>query len=258
MKNVKILVATHKKYKMPDDLYYVPVHAGKKGKPDLGYIGDNIGDNISDRNLYYSELTCMYWAWKNICADYIGLSHYRRHFSNGKSNNDPFDNILLSNEIDRLLEKSDVILPKKRNYYIETLYSHYKNTMYIETLDETGKIIEEMYPEYSKYFTKLSKRRSAHMFNMFIMKKEYFDKYCQWLFSILFELEKRIDYHKYDSFHGRFFGRVSELMLDIWIEKNNINYIEVPVISMEKVNWFYKGGMFLISKLTGKRYKKSF
>lgn len=221
MKKV-LIVATHKKYKMPKYSCYLPLHVGKKGKNELGYIGDDTGNNISEKNPYYCELTGIYWAWKNLEADYIGLVHYRRYFGKKINKNIPFENIFSDIEIDELLKISDVILPKKRKYFIETLYSHYKNTMYIEPLDEAGKIILEKCPEYSMYFRKLYKRRSAHMFNMFIMKKEYFNKYCEWLFPILEELEKRIDHTKYDSFHARFYGRISELLLDIWIEKNKI------------------------------------
>ena len=160
--------------------------------------------------------------------------------------------------MDEILDSTDIILPKKRKYYIENLYSHYNHTMYIEPLDETRKIIEEKFPSYLSEFNKLHKRTSAHMFNMFIMKKEIFDAYCTWLFDILFDLENRVDVAKYDSFHSRFFGRVSELLLDVWINTNNLNYKEVKVIDIEKVNWFKKGFAFLLAKFTGKKYGKSF
>ena len=89
MKNysVKIIVATHKKYQMPIDHIYIPLHVGADGKKDaegndldFGYIKDNTGDNISNLNPSFCELTGLYWAWKNLDADYIGLVHYRRHF----------------------------------------------------------------------------------------------------------------------------------------------------------------------------------
>lgn len=72
MKNTKIIIATHKKYKMPNDKMYVPVQVGKEGKENLGYQPDNEGDNISSKNPYFCELTGLYWAWKNLSADYIG------------------------------------------------------------------------------------------------------------------------------------------------------------------------------------------
>lgn len=255
---IKIIIATHKKYQMPNSNIYLPVHAGKKGKNNIGYQGDDKGKNISAKNPYYCELTCLYWAWKNLEAEYIGLAHYRRHFSKKRKSHDKFNNILTEKEALKLLEKSDVILPKKRNYYIETLYNHYKHTMYIEPLEETRNIIKEQYPEYLSYFDNLKKRTSAHMFNMFIMKKEILNNYCAWLFDILEKLEKRIDKRQYDSFHARFFGRISELLLDIYLEKNNIKYIETNVIYMEKVNWFTKIASFLKAKFGGKKYEKSF
>ena len=263
MKNVKIIVATHKKYQMPKDKIYLPVQVGTDGKEKIeGYQPDNVGENISTQNPYFCELTGLYWAWKNIDSDYIGLVHYRRYFTESrkipKDENAKFNIVLNSEETRKILENTDVILPKKRKYYIENLYDHYKHTMYIEPLDETRKIIEEKYPEYIEEFDKLHKRTSAHMFNMFIMKKEILNDYCNWLFDILFELEKRMDVTQYDSFHARFFGRVSELLLDVWINKNKINYKEVKVIDMQNVNWFKKGYAFLMSKFTGKKYGKSF
>lgn len=54
MQNIKILVATHKKYKMPADTsVYLPIHVGCEGKKNLGFQGDNSGENISDLNPYY-------------------------------------------------------------------------------------------------------------------------------------------------------------------------------------------------------------
>ena len=262
MKKINIIIATHKKYKMPEDEIYLPIQVGSEGKEELGYQKDNQGDNISLKNSYYCELTGLYWAWKNLDADYIGLSHYRRHFTCSnkipKNEDDKFEVLLNKQQVEKMLEKTDIILPKKRKYYIENLYDHYKHTMHGETLDETRKIIEEQCPEYVVEFDKLHKRTSAHMFNMFIMKKEYLDKYCEWMFNILFELEKRIDPKQYDSFHARYLGRISELLLDVWINTNKLNYEEIKVIDMQNVNWFKKGSAFLMAKFTGKKYGKSF
>lgn len=262
MKTIKIIIATHKKYQMPKADIYFPVHVGAEGKEKIGYTPDNTDDNISSKNAFYCELTGLYWAWKNLNADYIGLSHYRRHFTCAKripkEENEKFDILLNREQVEKILEDTDIILPKKRKYYIENLYDHYKHTMYIEPLDETRKIIEEQCTEYLIEFDKLHKRTSAHMFNMFIMKKEYLDKYCEWMFEILFELEKRIDPKKYDSFHARYLGRISELLLDVWINTNNLSYKEIKVIDMQNVNWFKKGFSFLKAKFTGKKYGESF
>lgn len=259
MKDIKVIVATHKKYKMPKDKLYLPVLVGANGKKIKEYQRDDKGDNISEKNPYFCELTGLYWAWKNLKSDYVGLAHYRRHFASKKINKkDLFNSVLTIKEANTLLTDVDIILPKKRKYYIENLYSHYKHTMYIEPLDLTGEIIKEKYPKYSKEFDRLKKRTSAHMFNMMIMKKEILNDYCTWLFDILFELEKRVDNTKYDTFHARFYGRVSELLLDVWINTNGYKYKEVKVISMEKVNWCKKGTSFLKAKFLGKKYEKSF
>ncbi|MCI6932081.1 MAG: DUF4422 domain-containing protein [Tenericutes bacterium] len=258
MKDIKVIIATHKKYEMPKDNMYIPIHVGAEGKDDLGYTKDNIGDNISLKNPFYCELTGMYWAWKNLDAEYVGLAHYRRHFCLKKKSKNKFDNVLTLKEANKILENVDVIVPKKRNYIIENLYSHYEHTLYVEPLDEVGRIIEKKYPEYSKYFEQLHKRTSAHMFNMFIMKKNIFDGYCEWLFDILSEVEKNVDQTKYDSFHARFYGRLSELLLDIYLMKNGISYKEVGFIYMEKINVKNKVIGFLKSKFKGEKYGKSF
>lgn len=263
MKNIKILVATHKKYKMPKNEIYLPVQVGAKNKETIeNYQRDDEGENISEKNPYYCELTGLYWAWKNLNANYIGLSHYRRHFSIAnklpKDIEGRINKVVTNKEIENILKEVDIILPKKREYYIENLYSHYEHTMHIEPLNKTREIIKEKYPEYLIEFDKLHKRTSAHMFNMFIMKKETLDKYCTWLFDILFELEKNVDISKYDAFHARFFGRISELLLDIWINTNKLKYKEIKVIDIEKVNWLKKGKAFLKAKFIGEKYDKSF
>ena len=83
-KNVKIMIASHKRYRMPTDSMYLPVHVGAAGKENIGYQRDDEGQNISELNPYFCELTGIYWAWKNLECGYLGLAHYRRHFK-GKS-----------------------------------------------------------------------------------------------------------------------------------------------------------------------------
>ena len=251
---------------MPEDKMYIPLQAGAEGKEKInGYIQDNSkADNISSKNPYFCELTGLYYIWKHVSNDYVGLVHYRRYFTTKKiipkKEEEKFKIVLSKNETEKILEENDVILPKKRKYYIENLYDHYKHTMYVEPLDETAKIIQEKYPEYMNEFNKLHTRTSAHMFNMFIMKKEILNDYCNWLFDILFELEKRMKEQgkEYDKFHSRFYGRVSELLLDVWINTKGLKYTEVKVIDMEKINWWKKGTSFLKAKFLGKKYEASF
>ena len=255
---VTVVVAAHKPYAMPADPLYLPLHVGAEGKEPFGFTGDNTGDHISAKNPTFCELTGLYWAWKNLDADYIGLAHYRRHFGGKGRGKDPLSRVLTEAEAVRLLEGRDGILPKERHYYIETLYDHYAHTMHVEPLDITGEIIRERYPAYAEAFEALKTRRSAHVFNMLILRRDHLDAYCTWLFDILFELERRVDTSDYDAFHARFFGRVSERLLDVWLSQNPLDIVEVPMVGTEKTNWLKKGGSFLLAKFFGKKYGKSF
>lgn len=269
---VQIIIAAHKSYQMPEDLMYLPLHVGAEGKKDqagnpldLGYVKDNTGDNISELNSSFCELTGMYWAWKNLDAEYIGLAHYRRHFTLGKKGKDPFESVLRYEQIQPFLGKIKVFTPGKRRYYIETLYSHYAHTHYASQLDETRAIISEKYPDYLDSFDKIMRRRSGYMFNMMIMEKSLFDAYCSWLFDILFELQKRVDMPELSAFQGRFFGRVSEIIFNVWLDEQvkcgRIHKGEIKdlhCIHMEKINWLKKGSAFLKAKFTGKKYDASF
>ncbi|MFD1316963.1 DUF4422 domain-containing protein [Loigolactobacillus zhaoyuanensis] len=255
--NTKILVAAHKNYVMPaDKALYLPVFVGKALHPDVNqtFQGDNTGDNISEKNSHYNELTAIYWAWKNLDADAIGLVHYRRYLS--LTHKKDLTQILDQAQLDRLFKTADIILPKKRDYYIETNYSHYIHAHHEEPLLLTKQIIQQDYPEYSAAFdTVLYKQHSAHMFNMFIMKQQPFNEYCTWLFDILAKLENQIDITDYDTYEARVYGFISERLLDVWLECHpEYRATEVPFVFMEKQNWFKKGFTFLRRKMVPERF----
>ncbi|MBU8586946.1 DUF4422 domain-containing protein [Priestia megaterium] len=260
MKDIKIIVATHKKYNMPKSDIYLPIHVGRKNKMDLGYIGDHTEDNISEKNSSFCELTGLYWAWKNLDCEVIGLSHYRRYFTaTGKVNsflkgNDKMQLILNESELTEILSGYEAILPKKRNYYIDTVWSHYSNAHYIEDLEKTKAIIEEKYPEYISSFNTIMNQSKMHLYNMFVFKKELFDKYCEWLFDILFELECQVDISNYDNYQKRIFGFISERLFNVWILHNNLNVKECNVLTLEKINWLEKINQFLKRKFKGNAY----
>lgn len=140
------------------------------------------------------------------------------------------------------------MLPVCRNYYIETVRSQYEHAHNKRDLDECEKIILEKYPDYEPAFTLVMKRKKLHIYNMFIMKWELFDAYCQFLFGILFELEKRIDISDYNVYEARVYGFIAERLLNVWIEKNKITYKEVPVVYLENIDWIKKGSAFLKRK----------
>lgn len=250
-KDIKVIVASHKPYWMPSDRMYVPMQVGAEGRDDLGFIPDNTGDHISDKNPNYCELTGLYWAWKNLGTDYLGLAHYRRHFTLRKYFKDR-RGILNQTQASRLLENVDVILPVKRNYFIETNYSQYAHAHHAVDLDTTRKILEEKYPEYLTAFDAVMKRTTGHRFNMFIMKRELANQYCEWLFGVLFELEKRLDINDYSDNDKRVFGFVAERLLDVWVETNGIKCREIPYLFLERQNWLLKGARFVYRKINAK------
>ncbi len=269
MSEVKIIIATTKKYRMPEDPIYMPVQVGaalKKSGID-GYTPDDTGDNISDRNASYCELTGLYWAWKNLDDDYLGLVHYRRYFASpdARVEDDPFNRIVGGEEVRRLLETHSLILPNKRKYYIESLGSHYAHTHYREQLDDTLSIIMKKCPEYKDSFDRVMGQTSGYMFNMMIMRRDLLDNYCNWLFDILGDLEEMRKDHNLDSYQGRYIGRVGEIIFNVWLDyqitsgkiaKSDI--AELPCIHIEKINWFRKGAAFLAAKIFHKKYDHSF
>ena len=263
MKTIKLLVATHKSFVMPDDSnLYLPIHVGAQGKDSIGYRPDNTGDNISELNPYFCELTGLYWAWKNLDCDYLGLVHYRRYFAKDgvryKEGLDINQAILSQADCESLLDKADIIVPKRRKYYIETLYSHYDHTFDGGHLDEARAVIEKIQPDYLAAFDRVMQQRSGYMFNMYLMSKENSDAYCAWLFPILEELYQKIDTKTLSAFEARLFGRVSEILFNVWLDKQDLKVKEVPFIYMEKVNLWKKGLSFLQAKFFGKKYGSSF
>lgn len=261
---LRIAVATHKPYRMPDVSGYLPLHVGAALHPDVcrNMQGDDVGDSISEKNSYLCELTGLYWMWKNCQADYKGLVHYRRYLGTTDRSRryaaDRFDRIAKRDELLPLLEQTGIVVAKRRNYYVETVYSHYAHTFEAAQFDECRRVLQDRCSEYVSSWDRLMVSRGAHIFNMFVMRSDLFDAYCAWLFPVLEDLEHRIDPTQYDPFEARYIGRVSERLLDPWLETNGLSYAELPVVSPEPVDWISKGKGFLAAKFFGKKYKGSF
>ena len=182
-----------------------------------------------------------------------------------KRRKDIWDSIMTYDEIDPYLNKIKIFTPTKRKYYIETLYSHYNHTHYSSHLEMTRKIISEKYPEYVNCYDIVLKHRYGYMFNMMIMERKLLEEYCEWLFDILFELGKVIDMPELSAYQERFYGRVSEIIFNVWLNKkidsgeiSSNQLMEISHIHMEKINWLKKGGAFLKAKLFHQKYEASF
>jgi exopolysaccharide biosynthesis protein len=252
-------VAYHKNYCFSyQDSFFYPLHVGASlSKENLNYLKDNEGENISSKNKNFCELTGIYWMWKNVKADFYGMMHYRRYLilKNDKWIEKNFNKFIgrsfyinrliniffytdlfqtissdklfiqkelkyFSEHLSELMEKNDVILPKKIK--LETsVYKHYKKFHIIKHLDLLMEVIKEDYSYLYKYVEKyIKKSRYMYSTNMFIMKKEIFFEYCEFLFDVLFKLESKIMIPN-DVYQTRVFGFLSErLMLPF------INYLK--------------------------------
>jgi len=242
---------------------YTPVWAGKNKKPDNeGFVGDDTGENISNKNKYYSELTGLYWVWRNTRSDIVGSCHYRRYFTLA---NEPFfyrlkrllyfsiglwkkrfgliytqnknyweQKIISENEIVDLFENYQAILPQHRKlkYSVEEHYRRYHN---IEDLNRIEKILETQYPSYLDTYKLVLKGKQLFANNMFVLKWETFDKLMEWLFSILFRFEDEINLKEFSGYQERIFGFLSERLITIWIVHNNLIYKELPLIYFKKL-----------------------
>lgn len=261
---ITIGVAMHKEYNIPNDDIYVPIHVGADRHPGTltHAIQDNTEINISSLNPYFSELTALYWLWKNCDSDYKGLVHYRRYLAPSsiyeRHSLPRKKRAITRKNLARQLQSHNIILPSKRHYIIETIRSHYAHTLPSEQLNTARSVLSALSPQSIPAWDQVMGRRSAHMFNMMVMDKADFDAYCTWLFPILFECTKRLPPEQYDAFNARYPGRISELLMDTWILTNHKRYIELPTVSPEPINWWKKGFGFLMAKFAGRKYHASF
>lgn len=239
-----IYVITHKvfEHELINDEGYRILHVGTNDNCKEQYLRDNTGDNISEKNPYYCELTGLYWMWKNSLeksSDPIGLVHYRRFFT--YKTDDIFytyfgkrPRILTSKDIHKSLESSDVILPVPETIYrtVKEFYGDYHNP---EDLVKVRNVLERLYPEYVESFDKVMNEHYFYFGNMIITRKELMDQYCEWLFNIMTEVEKVIVGSQItDSYQARIYGFLSERLIQVWVEHNKLKVKTYPVFNTEK------------------------
>lgn len=206
-----------------------PIFVGNGDNRD-NYITDATGDNISNRNKNYCELTALYWIWKNDRnSKSISIEHYRRFFMK-KNNILPV--IYKETGIIKLLEENDIITSRFYDYG-PTIREYYRGWHYEEDLNAVEKATKQLYPEYSKTFTEVMNSHRIPMFNMMATNKEHFDCYCEWLFSILFKASKEIDLTGRTDFQQRAYGFLSERMMEVWIRYNNLTAYRAPIYYLQ-------------------------
>ena len=227
-----IYIATHKKFNVPNLNGYCALQVGAEGKEKYGYLRDNIGNHISGKNANYCELTGLYWIWKNTDDSYKGLVHYRRYFGRNNLSNKISD-ICSYEYLLNCLKSVDRVLP-----YVEYFKQNAKEEILLhccteEIFDKLRQIIETKYPDYIETYDRYFNENKASLFNMLFCKREIFDAYCEWLFSILFVLEKQVDLAKLNTYQQRLYGFLSERLLNVWVIKNKLVVKHLPVIHME-------------------------
>ena len=223
--NIKILVAYHKKSEIIKSDIITPIHVGREvatSSPDYNWlqdnmIGDNTGDHISAKNPNYCELTALYWAWKNLDVDYVGLMHYRRVFNFGKIldmtheyGTKVLNKIGLNDEkIKKMCSKYDVILPPIFPTHpcalpkeLMTNYDFYCKEHNKKDMDAMIKIITEYFPSYIVDMNNYLSAKQSFFFNMFVMKKEIFNEYMEFLFNVMDSVHNRVVH--YDIYFDKF------------------------------------------------------
>ncbi len=221
---IRIYAMTHKRFDESNIDLYKPLFVGAAGKDNTyGYLRDDEGDNISSKNCYYSELTGIYYIYKNVTdVDIIGTCHYRRYLV------DDNDSLLNKEQIVGFLEEYDCITSKCLNLNYTYYYGFSKNHKPYY-LDETRKVISRIYPDYLEDYDRLVNDKGTFFGNIMIARRELFCNYCKWLFDILFELEDNIVIEEEDSYHRRIFGFISEFLWYLWVVHNNIKAKELKV-----------------------------
>ncbi len=243
MSNIKIFICTHKEVQLPQHPYFLPVQAGAAlHESIIGYQPDNEGDNISAKNPNFCELTCHYWAWKNLKnVDIVGLNHYRRYFDfTRKWPQFSADKHFISTEsflnqkyqfpdLEEILSRYDIILPIARHWRVSNT-QQYGDYHIAKDWEMLRQIIMERSPQYIPAFERtMDHCNKAVGYNMFITHWNHFDAYSEWLFDILFEVERHVPPID-DPIQSRIYGYMSERLINVFCEHHHLKIKSTPLI----------------------------
>ncbi|MFW6310435.1 MAG: DUF4422 domain-containing protein [Prolixibacteraceae bacterium] len=261
--NLQIYVAFHRAGKVvANDSMYMPLQVGRKFTGiELEMQHDAKGENISEKNEVYSELSGWYWIWKNRKHDFVGTAHYRRYFTTSrprirllskkllffiglkKKRHGLYyvrnikkweDKILSANQVQEFMQEYDAILPQKKKFRY-TVYEQYKRRHKEKDIQLTRQIVADKYPNYLNAFDETMRAKEMYSFNMFILPWKLFDDYMEWLFTILFELEKRAKIDFSDPYQKRLCAFMAERLQTVWFQKNSLKIKELPVLYFKKM-----------------------
>lgn len=221
--HIQIFTMTHKPFSVPSDPMYVPLQVGRALHDDLGYIGDDTGDNISALNGYYSELTGVYWVWKNVTdADYVGICHYRRYLLNDAGF------VFTKDELQSLLQDYDILTSKRLTLNFSYAYGFGENHS-PEDLAVASDVIAALYPDFYPLYARRLQENHTYFGNMMLCSKVLFDEYCAFVFPIFRAMHSRLTLDDYDDYHKRLYGFISEFLLMVWCEYRHLRVKECKV-----------------------------
>lgn len=220
-----------------DKEIYIPLMCGSSINPNkTNYIQDNIGDNISKFNKYYSELTGEYWAWKHSKADILGFCHYRRFYAKDLR----FTKITKEDIINDLSEY-DIILPQATHLNITNrqdiyygLKEHPNYGARCEDYMKLNNLLKNEFPDYYPAFKKVLNKKSIYNNNMFISDRNLANTYFEWAFQVFEKLMPKIDFESYPANEKRVFGFMGEFLLTTFVEKNGLKAKEYYVYNTQR------------------------
>lgn len=232
-KKIKLFMVYHKDSPRLDAYPFVPIQVGPA--PDIPGIEyrDDFNDSIAAKNPNFCELTAQYWIWKNVKADYVGLMHYRRLIPfNGCSDwtFTDFSPVTCrrfgwnAESVEKLLAKYDILMPPNdwvfppgEPYHIMTPYEFHCYEHRKGDIDAALAAIRDVTPEFADYADRaLCKSHHECFGNICVMRKDLFDAYSEWLFKVLFEVERRIEIPA-NKEEARLFGFLSERLVMVWL-----------------------------------------
>lgn len=223
MKDTCIYVANHRDSEPLRDEPYRLLRVGSDVAEAAACDNDDVsfdclGRSIAFKNFAYSELTGIYWIWKNAHHDIVGLMHYRRYLAAPGANR-PLD----SAEIEQALDKHDVLVPEPVELNC-SVSEQYVFCHPARDLIALTKVMESQPEAYRLAFSEIMRSNLLIPCNILVADKDVFDAYCSWLFGVLEECEKHIDiYSGRDDYQRRVFGFMSERLLLVWLVANDVD-----------------------------------
>lgn len=249
-RSVKIFVATHKPWPIPNNTLYAPIWVNPDSPPSIDIpLRDNTGQNISSRNAHYSELTAWYWIWKNRPdIDIVGLCHYRRYFfllkdhpyfSKDKIYMDPsaenirhFSEIQPLEAISRLCADGVVITPRPVRLR-SSLSQHYRDCHRASDWDAFLQAISEASPEHARHLDFLETSNQLFAYNMMICNRRFLEEYFTTLMAVLEKVETMITYPE-DPYQKRIPAFLSERFFSLHLNLTKPRLITAPILLTDR------------------------